>query len=308
MSTVNTNQVEGHGGQLNLDKDSVLRINQQLILPVKENKSQALIEGGFGSLSYVQGEDEAFLMTPGDIDAASSGGVPGASADSPANSPAEIIAAGVTTDGGYWINLPSVGAKKTYCALSPSFAGGGGWMLAMKATRGNTFGYDSSYWTSPNTTNENDMSRSDADAKYDVFNYYQASSFLAIFPDMNNGGQTSGYGNGWSWLQGGQNSTALARFQSNQRLSSNPRGENMWQGSGFSNQNGFQWYGFNYNGSNNGRVRWGFGWNNEGNQGSNDVVSGIGGGRNNYSAGDSIYCCQGTTGINRSARMEIWVK
>ena len=29
------------------------------------------------------------------------------------------------------------------------------------------------------------------------------------------------------------------------------------------------------NGSNNGRVRWGFGWNNEGNQGSNDVVSGI---------------------------------
>ena len=150
MSTVNTNQVEGHGGQLNLDKDSVLRINQQLILPVKENKSQALIEGGFGSLSYVQGEDEAFLMTPGDIDSAASGGVPGASADSPANSPAEIIAAGVTTDGGYWINIPSVGAKKTYCALSPSFAGGGGWMLAMKATRGSTFGYDSSYWSSAN--------------------------------------------------------------------------------------------------------------------------------------------------------------
>ena len=83
------------------------------------------------------------------------------------------------------------------CALSPS-VGGGGWMHhLMKATRGSTFGYNSSYWTSANVTNESDMSRSDADAKYDVFNYYSASSFLAIFPDMNNEGQTSGYG----WME-----------------------------------------------------------------------------------------------------------
>lgn len=308
MSTVNVNQIEGHGGRIILEENSELVVNQQLVLPVKSNKSETLIDGGFGSYVYDENGDEPFLMTPGDINAASSAGIPGASADSPAASPAEIIAAGVTDDGAYWIDLPSIGPTLTYCALGPSFAGGGGWMLAMKATRGSTFGYDSSYWTTSNTTNETDMSRSDADAKYHVFNYYQASSFLAIFPDMNNGGQTSGYGSGWSWLQGGQSSTALARFQNSQQLSSNPRGESMWQGSGFSNQNGFQWYGFNYNGSNNGRVRWGFGWNNENSQGSNDVVSGIGGGRNNYSAGDTIYCCQGTTGINRSARMEIWVK
>jgi hypothetical protein len=308
MSTVNVNQIEGHGGRIILEENSELVINQQLVLPVKGNKSQALMDGGFGSFSYDSDGDETFLMTPASLDAASTAGIPGASADSPAANPAEIIAAGVTVDGGYWIDIPGAGPTLTYCALSPSFAGGGGWMLAMKATRGSTFGYDSSYWTSTNTTNETDMSRSDADAKYNVFNYYAASSFLAVFPDMNNGGQTSGYGNGWSWLQGGQNSTALARFQSSQQLSSNPRGENMWSGSGFSNQNGYQSYGFNYNGSNNGRVRWGFGWNNESTQGSNDVVSGIGGGRNNYSAGDSIYCCQGTTGINRSARMEIWVK
>ena len=58
MSTVNTNQVEGHGGQLNLDKDSVLRINQQLILPVKENKSQALDPNKPISLDFLTNPDK----------------------------------------------------------------------------------------------------------------------------------------------------------------------------------------------------------------------------------------------------------
>ncbi|BCU94690.1 MAG: hypothetical protein CM15mV6_0450 [uncultured marine virus] len=31
---------------------------------------------------------------------------------------------------------------------------GGGWMMGMKATRGTTFNWDSSYWTSNNVLNE----------------------------------------------------------------------------------------------------------------------------------------------------------
>ena len=86
------------------------------------------------------------------------------------------------------------------------------------------------------------------------------------------------------------------------------RGESMWQGSGFSAQGGFQWYGFNYTGSSNNAMRWGFGWNNEGNESSNDVCTGIGHRRTDASAGDFIYCCQSTTGINRTCRAEIWVQ
>ena len=55
-------------------------------------------------------------------------------------------------------------------------------------------------------------------------------------------------------------------------------------------------------------MRWGFGWNNEGDQGSNDVSGGIAVDRANSSAGDHIWCCQNTTGVNRTIRAEIWVR
>jgi hypothetical protein len=57
-------------------------------------------------------------------------------------------------------------------------------------------------------------------------------------------------------------------------------------------------------------MRWGFAWNNETDQSSNDVSSGIGMVSNygDYSAGDKINCCQINTGINRSARVEIYVR
>ena len=55
-------------------------------------------------------------------------------------------------------------------------------------------------------------------------------------------------------------------------------------------------------------TRWGFGWNNEGGPGSNDVISGIGLQRSGTSAGDHIYCCQNSTGVNRTIRAEIWVR
>lgn len=307
MSTVSVNQIEGQGGKIILDKDSRLDIATGLVLPQWENTAQGLTQAGFGSLGFNKENKDLEVITAASLESAASGGIPGSSIDNPASSPAEIIAAGVTTDGGYYIDLPSVGPKLTYCALNSGFQGGG-WMLAWKCTRGSTFSYGSSYWTSQNTLNESDMSKNDADAKYDVFNYYNATQFMAIFPDLNNGGQASGYGNGWSWLVTGQNATCLNRFQSNQQLSGNPRGESMWSGSGFSAQGGFQWYGFNYtqNGSN--AVRWGFGWNNEGDQNSNDITGGIAPTRAGTSAGDHIYCCQSTTGVNRSIRAEIWVK
>tara|TARA_A100001234_G_scaffold218608_1_gene227913 strand:- start:426 stop:1205 length:780 start_codon:yes stop_codon:yes gene_type:complete len=228
-------------------------------------------------------------------------------AGNPASNARQLRDNGITTEGTYYINLPTVGSTQVYCAPQNSFQGGG-WMLAWKCTRGSRFNYNANYWTSTNTYRETDYSRSNADMKNHVFNYYTATDFMAIFPDLNNGGQASGYGGGWSWYQANVNRTCLNRFQSGQQLSSNPRGQNMWSGSGFSAQGGFQWYGFNYTGNGSNRVRWGFGWNNENEQRSNDVTGGIGTQRGNSSAGDHIYCCQSTTGVNRTIRAEIWVR
>ena len=234
----------------------------------------------------------------------------GSSPDKAATSAAAILQVNPSApDGVYWINLPSVGAKQIYCALSSNHLGGGGWMLAWKCTRGSTFGYSSNYWTSSNVYNETSgLNLNDGDHKNHAFNHYVASSIAAVFPDLNNGGQSSVPYSAWTWKQSGVGQTALARLQSNQQLSSNPRGESSMSGSGFSNQNGYQWYGFNYTGNNSNRVRWGFGWNNEGDQNSNDVTGGIAPVRSGNSAGDHIYCCQGTTGVNRSIRAEIWVQ
>jgi hypothetical protein len=78
----------------------------------------------------------------------------------------------------------------------------------------------------------------------------------------------------------------------------------------FSNQGGYTFYGINYNTNSSASVRWGFGWNNETDQGSNDVSGGIGMGSSygQYSAGDKINCCPIYSGINRSARVELYVR
>ena len=52
-------------------------------------------------------------------------------------------------------------------------------------------------------------------------------------------------------------------------------------------------------------VRWGWGWNNETDQGSNDVYGGIGMAAGSFSAGDYIGCCQVNTGLNRTMRV-LW--
>lgn len=56
---------------------------------------------------------------------------------------------GTTTNGYYWISI-GVGPTQVYCDMSGATA----WMLAMRATSGDTtFGYNSAYWTDTNSLN-----------------------------------------------------------------------------------------------------------------------------------------------------------
>lgn len=233
-----------------------------------------------------------------------------------------------STDGVYYINLPTVGVKQIYCLMDNKYDGGG-WMMAMKATRGaspgfaaTTFNFDANYWYTANTLNSTDVTRNDADAKYDVFNYYAAKDLLALWPDIPNVGTESGSIDNltnWSWLQNsfnnGTTSTLISFFpatptQTTKETSNNGTGTMTFNGFGtpFSKQVGFTFYGFNYIGYSGTKVRWGFGWNNETDQGSNDVSGGIGMASGSFSAGDRITCCAAVTGINRNARVEMYIR
>jgi hypothetical protein len=79
-------------------------------------------------------------------------------------------------------------------------------------------------------------------------------------------------------------------------------------GTPFSNQAGFTYYGFNYFTLSSVKVRWGFAWNNETNQTSNDVSGGIGMASGSFSAGDRVTCCPSYSGINTTARVEMYVR
>ena len=243
-------------------------------------------------------------------------------------------------DGLYWINLPIVGPTRTWCLMSDLWDGGG-WMLSMiAASTGSTWNYDSIYWTNINTLNPvSSLRGTNGDVKNDFFNYFPALDILALWPDINigSGGSIPGTGQ-WTWLDRG--------FNNNERIALTPFfrdtvGTPMtWGGSGlfrcdaktfsgwapgvFSSQRDIRFYGFNY--QNNpyyglrARVRWGFGWNENSEGlfpstyvvpiGSNDVSGGIGmdTGFGSFSAGDRVNCCNDTGGINRQARVEIYVR
>jgi hypothetical protein len=206
---------------------------------------------------------------------------------------------------------------------------GGGWMMLMKGTRGDTFRYSANYWTRKNTLNAGDTTRNDADAKYDTFNYSTVKDVLAIWPDIPSRSYTNPYGNnggsifvddGWTWMVNNWNETTRITPLSGFNTPRNPHQNtssiyqtyginNPFRYNGFgtwcSNQTGSYWHGFAGTGNRN--VRWGFLFNNE----TNDYVSsdahvGIGsGGTNDASAGDFYGCC-GTAGINRTARFELY--
>lgn len=233
------------------------------------------------------------------------------------------------TDGVYWINLPIVGPTQIYCLLN-SAVNGGGWMMMMKATRGTTFSYFSSYWTTINTLNPTATNRNDGDAKFDAMNYFYAKDIMALWPDIawnanssTTGGSvnTNGSYGVWCWLQNNFNNgvriTPINFFSSASKLFfGDAKSYGGWNGGVFSAQSSVRFYGFNYTNASNAQVRWGFAWNENaplelyptGNEGSNDVSGGIGMNYGSYSAGDYIACCQDNTGINRTARVEMYVR
>lgn len=253
---------------------------------------------------------------------------------------------GTNADGTYWINLPTVGPTQVYCIMNSAISGGG-WMMAMKATRGTTFPFSSTHWTTVTTLNPTNANRADGDAKFHTMNYYQATDIMAVFPDiLTSGGSlgTNPFGC-WTWLEPNFNgsATTLINFFNTAGTYANggtPSTGNYggkfikdaktfsgWQSGIFSSQVDIRFYGFNYKNiglsyGGNGCVRWGFGWNENGEglysspatlaqsySGSNDVWGGIGMDTiTSYSAGDYISCCQDTSGINRSARVEMYIR
>lgn len=226
-----------------------------------------------------------------------------------------------SVDGVYWIDLPNVGPTQIYCLMDSNYDGGG-WMLAMKAAAGTTFNYSSSYWTTANTLNPTDVTRNSGDAKYETMNNFQSKDLMAIWPDISNIGSESGSIDGltkWTWLQNNFHgsdlrTTLISKFAGSQDTYYTSTNGTMtflgYNTSVFSKQQGFTFYGINYSGNANAKVRWGFGWNNEADQTSNDVSGGIGMSLNygNYSAGDYYWSGATSLGINKSARIEIYIR
>ena len=243
-----------------------------------------------------------------------------------------------STDGVYYINLPTVGVMPVYCIMNAA-VDGGGWMLAMKANSNGsttspltTFKYTATYWTAADTLNSTDNTLTAGDAKYQTMNYFPAKDILALWPDVASNYVSSTTGgsinlsaslNKWSWLEnnfnGGTTTTLINFFASAANENKFISDANNFAGKGtvFSTQPDVRFYGFNYTGNASSKVRWGFGWNENGgglypngNQGSNDVSGGIGMGTTflEYSAGDRISCCATQTGIIRPARVEVYVR
>ena len=260
----------------------------------------------------------------------------GSSAGNAAPSASYLVSLGLTTDGVYWIDLPTVGPTQVYCILNPVYDGGG-WMMAMKATTGTTFNYSANYWTTANTLNPTETNRNNGDAKFNSMNYFQSKDMMAIWPDISNGGSIPSSTLGWTWLQNNFNDgtriTPISFFGityptmnagGSGKFIQDAKTFSGWASGVFSSQVDVRFYGFNYiNNPQYGtqaKMRWGFGWNENGEglypssfvsaYGSNDVSGGIGmdSGFGSYSAGDRINCCQDTTGINRSARVEVYVR
>jgi len=234
----------------------------------------------------------------------------------------------------YWINLPTVGATQIYCIMNTAYSGGG-WMMAIKGASSATaatqapsatFSYSASYWTTTANISTTSYDRSNTDAKFDTYNYFPATDWMAIWPDVGyNGGDipSSQVSTGWTWVELNavgapmpilnffNKGIQITKLSNNygftgtnpQVINSSKFNSNIWTAQG-----GFNWYGINYLGNGSNYVRWGFAWNNETDQGSNDVRGGIGLISPAWSAGDNIGCCQTTTGLNRGMRFEWYVR
>jgi hypothetical protein len=251
----------------------------------------------------------------------------GTNAAYPAES-AKIIKAlnGTNTDGVYYINCNGV-SEPTYCLMNDKYDGGG-WMMLMKATRSNTFVYGANYWTTANTLNATDVTRTDGDAKYNAFNYKPIKDILAIWPDISPSVYTNNFGNqggsffvedGWVWeltnWNGASAATALAGFQTSRTV--NPQAPAEFNGFGpmWSTQSPTAHHviggATHLSHAGGGMARWGFVFSDTGDysgQGS-DCFCGIGLGTVQISAGDYNNGPGSWVinyGLNRTARVEMF--
>ena len=234
----------------------------------------------------------------------------GKDATSPAASALDVKSySGTTLDGVYYINCNGV-STPTFCLMDPRFDGGG-WMLLMKMTSGNTFNFNSPYWKTANTLNPMSYGLDGGvDAKFNVFNTHAIKDVLAVFPSLGiKGGSIPNQDMGWTWMVKnwyyGNAITALDGFQKARNATpEDPKKFSGWSDI-FSSQEPSRKHVFGGHshlsgGYNNwGTVRWGFVFNENApdNYASNDVWTGIGG--TNFSAGDYFGCC-GRAGFNHA--------
>jgi hypothetical protein len=231
-----------------------------------------------------------------------------------APSAAYLMSKGITTNGAYWINVPTVGPTRVYCLLDPAL-NGGGWMQGMKIASGDgTFVWSSSHWGSVSTVNPSDASNTEANHKNDVFNYFQAKDIMGVWAGLSNSnGDITGTSYGLIWLEnnyyGGSKITPVNFFGGVSNY--NPNGIGGIGGSKmnqFSAECGIQAYGFNLTYQGSWAVRWGYQSNNESYWGSNDAGGGIGLNMVSYSAGDVNACCACQSGFNSSARVDLYFR
>lgn len=119
----------------------------------------------------------------------------GSSSDKAANSASDIMRNFcIKKNGRYWIKpLNTENAEYIYCILDEKCKGGG-WMLAMKGSKYNnkTFNYKSLHWTTPTILLPSSRSdydfepngqfmETELDAKYNIFNTFNARECLAMF-------------------------------------------------------------------------------------------------------------------------------
>lgn len=256
----------------------------------------------------------------------------------PANAARLIKAAsGTNTDRVYYINVNGT-STPTYCLMNSAW-NGGGWMMMMKATRGDTFNFNSTYWTDSGTTlNTGSTDLSDADAKFNIMNYGLVKDVMALWPDVGytGGSIVSPPISTWTWLvnnyysSGTVRSTLLTGLSAaNSRnvvndgsgvIPSTSSGTSFefrgWKSDVWSMQAGIAAHvmgGGSHLPSNVGALsRWGFITNNETDWKSIDVFGGVGlhiswaSYLTNYSGGDFLGCCQNTSGLNRSMRVQMF--
>ena len=235
------------------------------------------------------------------------------------------------TDGVYYI-IVNGNSTPIHCLMNDCYDGGG-WMMLMKGTRGDTFQYGSNYWSTRNTLNASDTTRNNGDAKYNTYNYSTVKDVLAIWPDISPTSYTNQYSqnggsifvnDGWTWLLNNWNETTRVTPFTGFNTSRTPHQNTSTVLQPYGINNPFRYNGFGtwcssqtgayvhifYTTTANVNVRWGFLFNNETNETTScDTTCGIGmGGEVNMSSGDWSRSGTnwGTLGINRTARFELY--